>query len=141
MKRRWGKPITQVQRFVPEEYCDGCFKIITDAPNWRKTYGWSQSYSYQYIDMNGNGIYDSGEMFSVNSGMSVSGGIASSGPSTVNVYGRYSTIFVLFSTEYTNPPTGTPGYTTANDFHQTNSFTIKIVNNIAYYLPAGTNAS
>ena len=24
MKKRWGKPITQVQRFVPQEYCGPC---------------------------------------------------------------------------------------------------------------------
>lgn len=23
MKRKWGKPVTQVQQFVPQEYCDG----------------------------------------------------------------------------------------------------------------------
>ena len=144
MKKSWKLPIVQVQLFVLQEYCDsGCYEAITNAPNWKQSYGIiiNRPYSYQYIDVNGNGSYDSGEMFNVNTGISVTG-IATSGPNTVHVFGRYETGFLGIPTsEYQSPPTGTPRYTTANDFHQTNSFTIKIVNNTAYYLPAGTNAS
>lgn len=52
MKKRWGKPITQVQRFVPQEYCVVCneYKL--------KSTGFS---SKIYIDYQNPDIIDSDE--------------------------------------------------------------------------------
>lgn len=146
MKKSWGNPIVQVQMFAPQEYCENCYRPITENGSWYATYGLlnNKNYQYQYIDLNKNNQYDVGERFSVGTGMSLAV-IGNQTVGTVNVYGRYETTYFLgfpvSRTEYTSAPTGTPNYSQSNDFYHTNTFNVKIINNTAYYLPAGTNAS
>ena len=55
MKKQWGKPLTGVQEFVPQEFIAGCYHVrcITDSSN--------RVYEYVYFDTNNNGILDTGD--------------------------------------------------------------------------------
>ncbi|HJD40948.1 MAG TPA: hypothetical protein H9913_13105 [Candidatus Blautia stercoripullorum] len=56
MERKvWEKPVTVVQKFVPNEYVAACYKIKCTTPQHNATF------YYLYDDSNHNGTWDDGD--------------------------------------------------------------------------------
>ena len=55
MKKSWGKPIVQVQQFVPQEYCDACFTYTATVHC-----GYGKVYPARTGGPDGSGCYEGG---------------------------------------------------------------------------------
>lgn len=132
--KEWGSPRSNLQLFKPQEYCEGgCYVEIINNP------GWATNYKNRWLDLNGDGNYDTGEMFKVATGLSYSG-TSDAEYSSVRSYLRYNST----TGEVTTLPSANTAYdnTGTHNFHSSVTFrNIKVVSNKLYYLPTGTNAS
>lgn len=146
--KEWGSPRSNSQLFKPQEYCEGgCYVPITQSNAWLKdTYTVTKKtiYTMKYIDVNGNGIADRGERFYIATGTSIS--------SISNQYSSGAVMTYVRGVPQSNSAYANDGetssngygysYATGTNFHSTGqTFRVKIVDNTAYYLPTGTNAS
>lgn len=77
--KEWGSPRSNVQLFMPQEYCDACtYESVTSLPDWIQRQYQSGGKWYDadyYIDLDGDKVYDLGERFKLDgtrrSGLSV----------------------------------------------------------------------
>lgn len=122
--KEWGSPRSNVQLFMPQEYCASCWEKVTTL----------SARKYLYIDRNGDTQYQSNERFT--SGWNTNGRDA-----------LYDSVDIYYTTcsssshvddnrtppsnhDYSNPFTNTYTYT----FHKIGSFDVKTDSGgIAYY--------
>ena len=57
-KKTYTKPEMAAERFEPQEYCNPCTN-----PSVTQLAGWSNAQEAQYIDLNNDGHYQTGERF------------------------------------------------------------------------------
>jgi len=140
--KEWGSPRSNIQLFVPQEYCGTCsigWTLITSYP------GWSASEFYTYIDLNDNGSYQVGERFTPSTGQSTYAlGISDGLRRNVDIY--YFTM--SGGTQNNHALSSNQEY--ANHTYNKNLYILKtiasnidvtIIDNKAYYLPANANHS
>lgn len=137
--KEWGSPRSNVQLFMPQEYCAPCdFESVTNLPDW------SKAREAVYIDLNNDNYYQTGERFKVGDGhCSYYLGISDQVTSVpVGVY------YFTLGDGTQNTHTLSPGDPYANHYSAPNNYKvkkiaskiIKIESNLAYYL-VGENAS
>ena len=68
MKKEYSKPYLVAETFEPQEYCAPCTKPY---PSVTSISGWGSARAADYIDLNGDGFYQTGERFDVETGKSV----------------------------------------------------------------------
>lgn len=140
--REWGSPRSNVQLFVPQEYCGSCtigYRIITQLS------GWSASEHFSYIDLNGDGYYQVGERFNPSTGVSTyPAGISNQHSNgIVGIYyftmggGGQNTHALDAGQAYANHTAAGTSYVLMTIGRRN----IMIENNTAYYLPDNANHS
>lgn len=140
IKKDWGGIVAKVQVFVPQEYCDaGCYRPIIEHPNWGETSFQGTgtglvTHENYYIDVNGSTTVDSGERFKIATGKSTG---------SISNQAENRRVGIYRHTESTKEGVMVIGdaYTTAKHYWLIFSATVKTVDNYAYYLPDGVNAS
>ena len=129
-KKTYTKPEMTAERFEPQEYCNPCTN-----PPVTSLAGWSNARAGQYIDLNNDGHYQTGERFKLNGQAAYYLGI----PDQVT-NGRVKIGYLTLSNGTQNTHTMGPGDPYANHSSSGNSYkyvslgtyNIVIVKRIAY---------
>ncbi len=130
MKKSWGKPIVEVQLFVPQEFIAGCYKKITEHPQFLEN-----AYLYvNYINPN-QATYNSGERIDWN-GRIVNGNAMDGVQGSFDIYDR------SILAEFFGAPTNGASYTGfLSGFTKRATEQIKIQGGYAYYWDVNGNVS